>query len=117
METKNKEIKEIFTRVLKGHLNLSNFNLNKNTTGAILDRVARKNLRLNKLDYSHGTGHGVGYFLNVHEGPQSISKHNKIKLKPGMIISNEPGYYKRGKFGLRIENLVYIKKEKKWNEI
>jgi len=64
------------------------------------------------LDYAHGTGHGVGYFLNVHEGPQSISKLNKVKLKPGMIISNEPGYYEKGKFGLRIENLIYVKKNK-----
>ncbi len=112
LETQNKKIKEIFTRVLKGHLNLSNFNMKRNTTGSVLDRVARKNLRLNKLDYAHGTGHGVGYFLNVHEGPQSISKSNKIKLKPGMILSNEPGYYEKGKFGLRIENLIYIKKIK-----
>ena len=112
LETQNKKIKEIFTRVLKGHLNLSNFNIKRNTTGSVLDRVARKNLRLNKLDYAHGTGHGVGYFLNVHEGPQSISKSNKIKLKPGMILSNEPGYYEKGKFGLRIENLIYIKKIK-----
>ena len=65
-----------------------------------------------KLDYSHGTGHGVGYFLNVHEGPQSISKLNQVKLKPGMILSNEPGYYKKGKYGLRIENLIYVKKDK-----
>jgi len=63
-----------------------------------------------RLDYAHGTGHGVGYFLNVHEGPQSISKKNNIRLKPGMIISNEPGYYEKGKFGLRIENLLYVKK-------
>ena len=66
-----------------------------------------------KLDYLHGTGHGVGYFSNVHEGPQSISKFNKVNLKPGMVLSNEPGYYEKGKFGLRIENLVYIKKIKK----
>ena len=64
------------------------------------------------MDYPHGTGHGVGYFLNVHEGPQSLSKKNKVKLKNGMIISNEPGYYKEGAFGIRIENLVYIKKNK-----
>ena len=64
------------------------------------------------LDYAHGTGHGVGYFLNVHEGPQSISKVNKIRLKPGMVLSNEPGYYEKGKFGLRIENLIYVKKNK-----
>ena len=65
------------------------------------------------MNYSHGTGHGVGYFLNVHEGPQSISKNNKIKLKEGMILSNEPGYYEKDKFGIRIENLIYIKKKKK----
>ena len=65
------------------------------------------------MDYAHGTGHGVGFFLNVHEGPQSISKYNKIKLKEGMIISNEPGYYKENEFGIRIENLIYIKKDKK----
>ena len=64
------------------------------------------------LDYPHGTGHGVGYFLNVHEGPQAISKKNKVNLKKGMIVSNEPGYYKEGYFGIRIENLVYIKKNK-----
>ena len=113
LDNKNKKIKEIFTRVLQGHLNLFNFKLKKNTTGSILDKVARKNLKLTKLDYAHGTGHGVGYFLNVHEGPQSISKSNKVKLKPGMILSNEPGYYKKGKFGIRIENLIFIKKNKK----
>ena len=113
LENKSKFIKEVFTRVLKGHLNLSNFKINKNTTGSTLDKIARKSLRSIKLDYSHGTGHGVGYFLNVHEGPQSISSSNKLNLKPGMIISNEPGYYKKGKFGLRIENLIYIKKSKR----
>ena len=84
LDNKNKKIKEIFTRVLKGHLNLSNFKIKKNTNGSVLDKVARKYLKRVKLDYAHGTGHGVGYFLNVHEGPQSISKFNKIKLKPGM---------------------------------
>ena len=63
------------------------------------------------LDYAHGTGHGVGFFLNVHEGPQSISKLNKVKILEGMILSNEPGYYKEKNFGIRIENLVYVKKE------
>ena len=62
------------------------------------------------LDYAHGTGHGVGFFLNVHEGPQSISKYNKVKLKEGMILSNEPGYYKENEFGIRIENLNLYKK-------
>ena len=65
------------------------------------------------LDYAHGTGHGVGYFLNVHEGPQAISKINNVRLKEGMILSNEPGYYESNKFGIRIENLVFIKKHKK----
>jgi Xaa-Pro aminopeptidase len=64
------------------------------------------------LDYAHGTGHGVGYFLNVHEGPQSISSINEIKIKEGMILSNEPGYYQKNKFGIRIENLVYVKRFK-----
>jgi len=72
---------------------------------------------LNKinLDYAHGTGHGVGFFLNVHEGPQAISKYNEVPLKPGMILSNEPGYYRENEFGIRIENLVYIKKYKNKN--
>ncbi len=113
LNTKNKKIKEVFTRVLQGHLNLSNYKLTKSTTGSILDKIARKKLKKINLDYAHGTGHGVGYFLNVHEGPQSISKSNQIRLKPGMILSNEPGYYKTGKYGLRIENLIYIKKNKK----
>ena len=64
------------------------------------------------MDYPHGTGHGVGYFLNVHEGPQSFSRKNKVNLKNGMIISNEPGYYKENSFGIRIENLIYIKKNR-----
>ena len=109
--SKNKRIKEIFTRVLQGHLNLTNYKVTEKTTGSELDQIARKNLKKINLDYSHGTGHGVGFFLNVHEGPQSISKFNKIKLKPGMILSNEPGYYKKGEFGLRIENLIFLKKK------
>ena len=64
------------------------------------------------LDYAHGTGHGVGYFLNVHEGPHAISKNNKIKFKEGMVVSNEPGYYEKNNFGIRIENLIYVKKQK-----
>ena len=64
------------------------------------------------MDYSHGTGHGVGYFLNVHEGPHAISKNNKVRLKDGMIVSNEPGYYEKNKFGIRIENLIYVNKRK-----
>ena len=106
-------IKNIFTRVLKGHLAVSNFRLSKKTNGSIIDRVARKYLSQIKLDYAHGTGHGVGYFLNVHEGPQAISKNNKVVFKVGMIVSNEPGYYEKNKFGIRIENLIYVKKIKR----
>ena len=73
---------------------------------------ARKYLKQVGLDYPHGTGHGVGYFLNVHEGPQAITKNNKIKFQEGMVVSNEPGYYEKDKFGIRIENLMYVKKEK-----
>ena len=79
--------------------------------GYLIDKRARKSLKEINLDYGHGTGHGVGFFLNVHEGPQSISKYNKVKIKEGMILSNEPGYYKENKFGIRIENLVYVAKE------
>ena len=64
------------------------------------------------MNYAHGTGHGVGYFLNVHEGPHAISKKNEIKFQDGMIVSNEPGYYEKNKFGIRIENLIYVKKRK-----
>jgi len=105
-------IREIYTRVLKGHIAVSDYKIRKNSKGSDIDRNARKPLKKVRLDYPHGTGHGVGYFLNVHEGPQSFSKNNKVNLKPGMIISNEPGYYKEGHFGIRIENLIYIKKNK-----
>ena len=105
------KIKNIFTLVLKGHIAVVTSNLIKNNTGKKLDFHARKYLKKFNLDYGHGTGHGVGYFLNVHEGPQSISKFNKVKLEEGMILSNEPGYYKEGKFGIRIENLIYICKK------
>ncbi len=112
LDNKSNYIKEIYTRVLKGHIAVSNFKIKKNSTGSKVDLDARKFLKKIKLDYPHGTGHGVGYFLNVHEGPQSLSKNNKVSLKDGMIVSNEPGYYKEGEFGIRIENLVYIKKNK-----
>ena len=107
-----KNIKDIFTRVLKGHIAVVSSKLNKNMTGKILDAKARKFLKEINLDYGHGTGHGVGFFSNVHEGPQAISKFNKIKIREGMILSNEPGYYKKNKFGIRIENLMYVKKNK-----
>ena len=104
-------IKDKYTKVLKGHISVALTNLKKINTGRQIDLQARKFLKKDGLDYSHGTGHGVGFFLNVHEGPQAISKYNSIKLKEGMILSNEPGYYKEGHYGIRIENLVYIKKE------
>ena len=85
---------------------------NNKTVGKFIDRSARKFLNKVGLDYAHGTGHGVGFFLNVHEGPQGISKYNKVILKKGMILSNEPGYYLKNHYGIRIENLIYVKKEK-----
>ena len=106
-------IKNIFTKVLKGHIAVANTDLKLHNTGKKIDRRARKYLNESKLDYAHGTGHGVGFFLNVHEGPQSISKLNKVKIQEGMILSNEPGYYKKGSYGIRIENLVFVKKVKK----
>ena len=106
-------IKNIFTKVLKGHIGVATYKLKKSTTGKQLDTIARAALKRSGLDYAHGTGHGVGYFLNVHEGPQAISKINNLRLEKGMILSNEPGYYKPNKFGIRIENLVFIKKYKK----
>ena len=105
-------IKKVFTKVLKGHISVAETDLQKHNTGKKIDVRARAPLKKINLDYAHGTGHGVGFFSNVHEGPQSISKFNKVKIKEGMILSNEPGYYKKGKYGIRIENLIYIKKEK-----
>ena len=110
LENKDKRIKDIYTRVLKGHIAVASYKLKKNTSGSEIDLVARKYLKQINLDYAHGTGHGVGYFLNVHEGPQGISRGNKVNFKQGMIVSNEPGYYEQGKFGIRIENLVTVKK-------
>jgi len=106
----SKKIRELFTRVLKGHIAVSQCNIKKDQVGHNVDKKARQSLNKIGLDYRHGTGHGVGFFLNVHEGPQSISKNNFTKLKEGMIVSNEPGYYLENKFGIRIENLVFIKK-------
>ena len=103
-------IKDIFTKILKGHIAVANTNLIKDNHGKSIDIRARKFLKKSNLDYSHGTGHGVGFFLNVHEGPQSISKNNKVKIREGMILSNEPGYYRKNKFGIRIENLIFAKR-------
>ena len=112
LKNSNKRIKDIFTRVLKGHIAVANFKLKKNTSGSKIDDSARKYLKQIGLNYAHGTGHGVGYFLNVHEGPHAISKKNEVNFQQGMIVSNEPGYYEKNKFGIRIENLIYVKKNK-----
>ena len=106
-------IKNIFTKVLKGHIAVATTDINKDDIGKKIDKRARKFLNKSNLDYAHGTGHGVGFFLNVHEGPQSITKINTVKIREGMILSNEPGYYKTNEYGIRIENLVYVKKIKK----
>ena len=115
LKNSNKRIKDIFTRVLKGHIAVASFNLKKNTSGSKIDDKARKYLKEINLDYAHGTGHGVGYFLNVHEGPHAISKGNKVNFQEGMIVSNEPGFYEKNKFGIRIENLIYVKKNRNNN--
>jgi len=105
-------IKNAYTNVLKGHIAVALTNLSKDNTGKKIDIRARNFLKKEGLDYAHGTGHGVGFFLNVHEGPQSISKYNTIKIEKGMILSNEPGYYKKNYFGIRIENLLYVRQLK-----
>ena len=103
------EMRARFTRVLKGHIMLATARFPKGTTGSHLDTLARYHLWQAGLDYDHGTGHGVGSYLGVHEGPQRISKiPNRVPLEPGMILSNEPGYYKTGAYGIRIENLVTV---------
>jgi Xaa-Pro aminopeptidase len=108
--TPTPEQKRRFTLVLKGHIALGAARFVKGTTGSQLDALARHALWQEGLDYDHGTGHGVGTFLGVHEGPQRISKvGNTVALEPGMVISNEPGYYKTGEYGIRIENLVAVR--------
>lgn len=103
------EMRDRFTRVLKGHIALATIKFPTGTTGHQLDAIARQPLWEAGLDYDHGTGHGVGSFLGVHEGPQRISKApNTQTLEPGMILSNEPGFYKEGEFGIRIENLIVV---------
>ncbi len=97
-----------FTLVLKGHIAIARARFPKGTTGAQLDSLARTALWQSGLDYDHGTGHGVGSYLSVHEGPQAISRRSHVALEPGMILSNEPGYYRTGKYGIRIENLMLV---------
>jgi Xaa-Pro aminopeptidase len=104
------EVRRLFTLVLKGHIALALIRFPRGTTGTQLDALARQFLWREGFDYDHGTGHGVGVFLSVHEGPQRISKvHNGVALRPGMIVSNEPGYYRDGFFGMRCENLQVVR--------
>ena len=108
------EVKDRFTRVLKGHIALARACFPKGTLGSQLDPLARQHLWLAGVDYAHGTGHGVGSFLSVHEGPQRIAKPSggqagtEQELLPGMIVSDEPGYYRTGEYGIRIENLLLV---------
>jgi Xaa-Pro aminopeptidase len=106
--TPSQEMKDRFTRVLKGHIGLASARFPKGTSGAQLDALARMALWQAGLDFDHGTGHGVGSYLSVHEGPQRISKAGHVPLDPGMIVSDEPGYYKADAFGIRIENLLVV---------
>ncbi len=101
-----KEMRTRFTQVLKGMISVTCARYPVGTMGPALDMLARAALWQAGVDYAHGTGHGVGSYLSVHEGPQSISKLSKVPIKPHMILSNEPGYYKEGKYGIRIENLI-----------
>jgi Xaa-Pro aminopeptidase len=104
------EIRRMATLVMKGHIALDRARFPRGTTGTQLDILARQFLWREGFDYDHGTGHGVGNFLSVHEGPQRIAKAwNPAELRPGMVISNEPGYYKADAYGIRHENLVLVK--------
>lgn len=103
------EMKDRFTRVLKGMIALSRIRFPKGTCGSQLDVLARQPQWLAGLDFDHGTGHGVGSYLSVHEGPARINKSDRTPLEPGMILSNEPGYYKEAQYGIRIENLILVR--------
>jgi Xaa-Pro aminopeptidase len=106
------EMRDRFTRVLKGMIDVSRIRFPKGTCGSQIDVLARQSLWAAGLDYDHGTGHGVGSYLSVHEGPARINKSDRIPLEPGMILSNEPGFYKQNEFGIRIENLLLIHEAK-----
>jgi len=106
--TPSKEMRDRFTRVLKGHIAIARAVFPVGVSGAQIDAFARQALWQAGLDFDHGTGHGVGAFLSVHEGPQRIAKTGTVALEPGMILSNEPGYYAAGRFGIRLENLVVV---------
>jgi Xaa-Pro aminopeptidase len=104
----SKEMRERFTRVLKGHVAIARAVFPKGVSGAQIDAFARKALWEAGLDFDHGAGHGIGAYLSVHEGPQRIAKTGTTALEPGMIVSNEPGYYAPGRYGIRIENLLVV---------
>jgi Xaa-Pro aminopeptidase len=104
----NALMRDRFTRVLKGHIAIARLVFAKGATGAHIDAFARQSLWEAGLDYDHGTGHGIGLYLSVHEGPQRIAKTGAVVLAPGMIVSNEPGYYRVAHWGIRIENLVVV---------
>jgi Xaa-Pro aminopeptidase len=106
--TPSPEMRDRYTRVLQGHVAIARAVFPKGTTGAQIDSFARAPLWQAGLDFDHGTGHGVGAFLSVHEGPQRIAKTGTVSLEPGMILSNEPGYYATGRYGIRIENLILV---------
>ena len=106
-------MKRHFTLVLKGHIALASARFPAGTTGGNLDALARQYLWARGLDYDHGTGHGVGSFLSVHEGPQRISRSGDVALRPGMITSNEPGYYLAGRYGIRIESLILCREARR----
>ncbi len=105
-----REMRDRFTRVLKGHIAIARAVFPQGVSGAQLDSFARQFLWQAGLDFDHGTGHGIGSYLSVHEGPQRIAKTGTVPLVPGMILSNEPGYYKAGAWGIRIENLLIVEK-------
>ncbi len=109
--TPTPEMRQRYTLVLKGMIRISMLRFPAGTRGSDIDAVARTALWDHGLDYAHGTGHGVGSYLSVHEGPQRIAKTGVQKLLPGMILSNEPGYYKEGAYGIRLENLVLVTPE------
>jgi Xaa-Pro aminopeptidase len=102
------EMRRHYTLVLKGHIAIATLKFPKGTRGSHIDAMARRPLWEAGLDYDHGTGHGIGSFLSVHEGPQSIARRESVELEPGMIVSNEPGFYREGHYGIRIENLLLV---------
>ena len=106
------DMRDKYTRVLKGHIAIATAVFPQGTTGAQIDSYARRALWEVGTDFDHGTGHGVGAYLSVHEGPQRISKLGGVALEPGMILSNEPGYYREGAYGIRIENLIVVEERK-----